>query len=80
MPPVLVFVKGQPWQGVGGLFVSGIGFLLIAVGVWQGGQDWNGVVIAGVMIAFFGQMIQKQMTRAIQREQREAKRERDGEG
>ncbi len=67
MPSFLVVVKGQPWQGVAGLFVSGVGFLTIAIGVRQGGQEWNGVVIAGVMIAFFGQMLQKQMLKAMRR-------------
>jgi len=67
-PLFLVLGRGQPWQSVAGLFVSGCGFLLLAIGVFTGGEGANRIVIGGVMVAFFGQMLQKQMTNAMRKE------------
>jgi hypothetical protein len=60
---MLVVRKIKTWRDVSGLWIAGIGFLLIGLGTVRAEQGWGSLVVPGVIVTTVGHLMQRRATR-----------------
>jgi len=63
VPAMLVVRKVKPWGDVSGLWIAGVGFLLIGLGTLLAEQGWGGIVVPGVIVTTVGHLMQRRAAR-----------------